>query len=141
MKRTLAVLSLLCMGALALALAWPQSGRDLNAEMVAAGQRFLAVLHKEQRTQATIAFTDEERLNWHYIPRERKGVAFKVLTPEQRDTADLLLQSSLSDDGLRKARAIRKLEEVLHAESGSSIRDPELYYVSIFGAPAEKSEW
>jgi hypothetical protein len=141
MKRLLLALSVFSIGALAVVLARSQSGANLTAEMVSAGQKFLAGLRKDQRAQATIAFADEERLNWHYIPRERRGVPFKVLTPEQREAADLLLQSSLSEDGLRKARAIRRLEEVLHARSGSAIRDPELYYVSIFGTPAEKSEW
>ena len=42
---------------------------NATAEMVAAGQKFLGILHKDQRGQATIAFTDEERMNWHYIPR------------------------------------------------------------------------
>jgi len=139
-KRALLVLSILGPGALA-AVAWQQSGRDPASEFVAAGQKFLASLRQEQRAQATIPFEDQERLNWHYIPRERKGVPSKILTPAQRNAADLLLESSLSDEGLRKARAIRQLEDVLRAEGGGSIRDPELYYVSIFGRPADKSEW
>ena len=116
-----------------------QSDGNPTAEMVAAGQKFLGMLHTDQRSQATIAFTDEERMNWHYIPRERRGVPFKVLTPAQRDAADLLLQNSLSEDGLRKARAIRRLEEVLHARSGSPIRDPELYYAP-FSARRRKNQ-
>src|SRR6266436_4314586 len=139
-KRALLVLSILGAGALA-ALAWQQPGRDPASEFVAAGQKFLASLRPEQRAQATIPFEDQERLNWHYIPRERKGVPFKILTPLQHNAADLLLESSLSDEGLRKARAIRQLEDVLRTEGGGSIRDPELYYVSIFGTPADKSEW
>lgn len=141
MKRILFLLTILGSGALGVALVWQQSGRDPAMELVAAGQKFLASLRKDQSALATIPFADKERLNWHYIPRERKGVPFKVLTPAQRDAADMLLQTSLSEDGLQKARAIRRLEEVLRAQSGSSIRDPGLYYVSIFGTPAEKSEW
>src|SRR5258705_12783338 len=107
-KRALLILSILGAGALA-ALAWQQSERDSASEFVAAGQKFLASLRQEQRAQATIPFEDQERLNWHYIPRERKGVPFKILTPAQRIAADLLLESSLSDEGLRKTRAIRQL--------------------------------
>jgi len=140
MKRTLLVLSLLGTAVIA-ALAWQQSRRDPASELVAAGQKFLASLRQEERAQASIPFADKERLNWHYIPRERKGVPFRILTPAQRNAADLLLEDSLSEEGLRKARAIRRLEEVLRAEGGGSIRDPELYYVSIFGTPADKSEW
>ncbi len=141
MKRhALLVLSILGAAAIA-ALAWQQSRRDPASELVTAGQKFLASLRQEQRAQATIPFADQERLNWHYIPRERKGVPFKILTPAQRTTADLLLESGLSEEGLRKARAIRQLEDVLRDEGGGSMRDPELYYVSIFGTPADKSEW
>jgi len=140
MKRTLLILSLLGTAVIA-ALAWQQSRRDPASELVAAGQKFLASLRQEERAQASIPFADKERLNWHYIPRERKGVPFRILTPAQRNAADLLLEDSLSEEGLRKARTIRRLEEVLRAEGGGSIRDPELYYVSIFGTPADKSEW
>jgi hypothetical protein len=139
-KRALLVLSILGAGALA-ALAWQQPERDPASEFVVAAQKFLGALRQEQRTQATIPVEDQERLNWHYIPRERKGVPFKVLTPAQRNAADSLLEDSLSEEGLRKARAIRQLEDVLRAEGGGSIRDPELYYVSIFGTPSDKSEW
>jgi Protein of unknown function (DUF3500) len=95
MKRLLLWLSMLSICGLTGVLVRSQSEGTPTAEMIAAGQKFLGILQKDQRSQATIAFTDEERLNWHYIPRERRGVPFKVLTPAQRDAADLLLQSSL----------------------------------------------
>ncbi len=139
MKGVPLALCLVCV--CAAALAWPQPASDPAAEMTAAAQQFLARLDAGQRAGATIAFADEERLNWHYIPRERKGMPFKGLTPVQREAAESLLRSGLSDAGLRKAASIRRLEDVLRAQSGSTIRDPEAYYVSIFGAPAEKSEW
>ena len=95
MKQLLLWLSLLSICGLAAVLVRSQAEGNPAAEMIAAGEKFLGILHEDQRSQATIAFTDEERMNWHYIPRERRGVPFKVLTPAQRDAADLLLQSSL----------------------------------------------
>ena len=32
-----------------------------------------------QRTQATFGYDDPERLNWHFIPRPRKGLPLKDL--------------------------------------------------------------
>ena len=128
-------------GVSAAALAWPQPASDPAAEMAVAAQQFLAKLDASQRARSTIAFGDEERLNWHYIPRDRRGVPFKGLTPAQREAAEGLLRSGLSDDAVRKAAGIRRLEEVLRAQSGSPLRDPEAYYVSLFGAPAAKAEW
>jgi hypothetical protein len=36
--------------------------------------QFLAALNTQQRARATFSFDTNERLNWHYIPRERRGV-------------------------------------------------------------------
>ena len=139
-KQVLLVLAIFGAAAL-VAIARQQPGLDPASQLVAAGQKFLASLRQEQRAKAIMPFADQERLNWHYIPRDRKGVPFKILTPTQRIAADSLLESSLSEEGWRNARAIRQLEDVLRAEGGGSIRDPGLYYVTIFGTPADKSEW
>jgi hypothetical protein len=141
MKRISLALSILCLGVLAAGVAGRQSVGNVTSEMVAAGQKFLAGLRKEQQSQAIIPFDDKERLNWHYIPRERKGLPYKSMTSQQRELANSLMASGLSQEGLRKAQGIQRLEDVLRAESGSPIRDPGLYYVSIFGTPGEKRDW
>jgi len=141
MKRTSLALSILCFGVLAAGVAGRQSVGNVTSEMVAAGQKFLAGLRKEQQSQAIIPFDDKERLNWHYIPRERKGLPYKSMTSQQRELANSLMASGLSQEGLQKAQGIQRLEDVLRAESGSSIRDPGLYYVSIFGTPGGKRDW
>jgi hypothetical protein len=141
MKRRPLILSIVCVGVLGVGIAGRQSVGNVTAEMGSAAQKFLAGLRKEQQSQATIPFDDKERLNWHYIPRERKGLPYKSMTAEQRELANSLIASGLSAEGLHKARRIQRLEDVLRAESGSSIRDPGLYYVSIFGTPGEKRDW
>jgi hypothetical protein len=141
MKRTSLALSILCSGVLAAGVAGRQSVGNVTSEMVAAGQKLLAGLRKEQQSQAIIPFDDKERLNWHYIPRERKGLPYKSMTSQQRELANSLMASGLSQEGLQKAQGIQRLEDVLRAESGSPIRDPGLYYVSIFGTPGEKRDW
>ena len=41
--------------------------------MSAAADSFIASLSADQRAKATFAFEDEQRLDWHFIPRARKG--------------------------------------------------------------------
>src|SRR5262245_5441544 len=62
-------------------------------EMAAAASRLLAALTPEQRAKATFEVKSDERLNWHFIPKERKGLPLKELTPAQRHLAYGLLSS------------------------------------------------
>jgi hypothetical protein len=63
------------------------------------------------------------------------------MSSEQRRAALALLKSSLSAGGFTKADAILHLEEVLFAASGSRIRDPELYFFTVFGEPSQQGAW
>ena len=87
-------------------------------------------------------FDDAERFNWHFIPRERQGLPYKEMTDAQRAAAVALLKTGLSTSGYGKAEAIRDLEDVLLAQSGSATRDRERYFFTIFGTPgAGKWGW
>jgi hypothetical protein len=103
---------------------------------------FLAGLEPVQRSKAQFTFADAERLDWHFIPRARHGLPFKEMTPAQRDLARGLLQAGLSQRGVLKANTIMELELVLR-ELGQnpSVRDPELYFFSIFGTPSDTAPW
>lgn len=111
--------------------------------MVEAANRFLASLTPEQRAKATFPFETGERQNWHFVPIERKGLALREMTPAQKHLATGLLAAGLSQQGLLKAESIMSLEDVLKAiEHGTGPeRDPEKYYVSIFGTPATDGTW
>jgi hypothetical protein len=115
----------------------PLRAADAAGEMAAAAKSFLAALTPEQKQKATFGFTDDERKNWHFIPRARKGLSYKEMTPDQRKLASALLNTGLSQRGYEKAVAIMSLEAVLaDIEKGrGAVRDPELYFVSIFGTP------
>lgn len=123
------------------AVAWAQSSANPVAEMAAAAQRFLNALSAEHRAAAVIPFDDAERQNWHYIPRDRHGVSMKQLTPEQRELGSALLRSGLSEDGVRKADGIRRLDRVLFEQTGNPIRDDHFYFYSIFGQPGDSGPW
>jgi hypothetical protein len=118
-------------------------GHGPAEDMREAAQRFLAALTPEQRAQATFTLEHPERLNWHFIPRDRKGVSLAELTPEQDHLAMGVLSSALSHRGLLKATTIMSLEAVLRElEQGRGpVRDPERYYHSIFGTPSAQQPW
>jgi hypothetical protein len=134
---------LLALGALAAAGAAvsAQEAAEPVPAMAAAANSFLSALDPPKRAKARVAFNSGERLNWGFVPRERKGVSIKEMSSEQRRAALALLKSSLSAGGFTKADAILHLEEVLFAVSGSRIRDPELYYFTVFGEPSKQGAW
>ena len=110
--------------------------------MVAAAAAFVAVLDDDEKKKAMLPFNSDERLNWHYVPMERKGLHYKSMTPAQQEKAHALLLVGLSSAGYKKIEAIRQLENVLHElENGNPIRDPGLYYFTIFGEPSEQGSW
>jgi formylmethanofuran dehydrogenase subunit E len=108
---------------------------EVGSMMADAARRFVASLDEKQATRATFSFSSPERLNWHWIPRERKGLPIKELKRDQRALAFGLLGTGLSTKGMLKATTIMSLEEILFVEEHGTgpVRDPELYFVSIFG--------
>ncbi len=103
---------------------------------------FLSSLNPELKAKAVFPFNSDERMNWHYIPKERKGVSWKELSAEQQTAAKTLVLAGLSKAGYAKVEAIRQLETVLHAmENNNPTRDPEKYHLTIFGEPAAKGTW
>ncbi|PSR57475.1 hypothetical protein AHMF7605_27310 [Adhaeribacter arboris] len=106
---------------------------------------FLSSLTEEQRKKATFPFGDEERFNWHFVPRDRKGVPLKEMTPAQQKMAMAILQTALSNQGYQKAKSIMEMEVILKAiekhPPENTYRDPGKYYFSVFGQPSEQEPW
>lgn len=110
--------------------------------MPAAAHAFLELLDDEQRKSAQLAFEIEERFNWHYVPRPRHGLSIDAMTLAQRDAAFALLQSSLSKLGYEKTKGVIELENLLgHLTGNPAFRNPDLYYLTIFGDPAADAPW
>jgi hypothetical protein len=63
------------------------------------------------------------------------------MTPAQRRLADSLLTTGLSHRGMRKALDIMYLDQILFEREQRAIRDPELYYISVFGEPGKSGHW
>ncbi|GMV90735.1 MAG: hypothetical protein AMXMBFR82_05130 [Candidatus Hydrogenedentota bacterium] len=110
-------------------------------DLVKASTAFLDALDADQRSAAVFPFNDEERLNWHFVPKERAGVAFKSMSPEQKELALDVLRAALSAEGYDKVETIRSLETVLREIEGRDYRDTELFYFTFFGAPAVDGVW
>jgi hypothetical protein len=112
-----------------------------GAQSVDAGQRitdqanrFLAELEDSQRRRTLIAFDSDNRLDWHYIPRNRSGLSLGEMTEAQAAAARALFSTVLNDEGLRLLDGVRLLEGVLREQQGAW-RDPGRYFVSVFGTP------
>jgi hypothetical protein len=113
--------------------------------MSAAASKFLETLSARQKARTQFLFNEEERYNWHYIPKNRKGISLSDLNGDNRKAAMNLLRTALSDTGYTKTLAIIELEAVLREVEGRSLnddyRDPGKYYFSIFGNPVADSIW
>ncbi len=62
----------------------------------------------------------------------------------RRALAHQLLRTGLSDGGYATANAVMEMETILRdleGPGGRFVRDPELYYFSIFGTPGDTGAW
>lgn len=113
--------------------------------MAAAANEFLKTLSAKQKSQIQFDFDENERYNWHYVPKSRKGVPLGDLSEVQQKAAMELLRTALSDTGFKKTTAIIQLEGILREAEGrpanDDYRDPGKYYFSIFGNPVTGSIW
>jgi hypothetical protein len=115
--------------------------------MAAAAVDWLASLDPAQRAKATWPFpAEEERTRWYYTPTERGGLPLAEMGPVQQRLAHRLVASGLSEGGYATAATVMGLENVLDAKEGwrrgydgravpHRGRDPQLYFVSVFGDP------
>jgi hypothetical protein len=118
--------------------------RDTAKRMIEAAGLFLDSLAPEQRTKALLRIDSGERMNWDYRPHERAGLSLRGMDSSQQRLVYALLASGLSYQGNIKALQIMSLEKTLRELEGPSSRfdrDPELYYVMIFGTPSSTLPW
>lgn len=119
--------------------------------MAAAATGWLASLDDRQREAAQRPFPDEEdRERWFYTPTDHGGLPLRSMAPHQQQRAHELLATALSPAGYVTATSIMALDNALDAEEGwrppgfqgrERTRDPELYYVRVFGTPGPDEPW
>jgi hypothetical protein len=111
-----------------------------------AAQQVIALLSPEQRAIAVFDLNASERLDWHFIPRDRPGISLKDMSAEQQARVAHLMKTALGAEGAAQVDAIRTLDDVLRwmAESQggkADHRDSGLYDFSVFGTPGAKQPW
>jgi hypothetical protein len=148
MKSTLGIAGASLLESSTLAMSYrdiPSANGSQSASMMsAAADAFISSLSAEQRSKTAFAFEDEQRFDWHFIPRPRKGIAFKELDPTQRLLGNALMSAGLGQRGLIRVATIMSLDAVLkELEQGGNgpVRDPELYFLSIFGDARSNNKW
>lgn len=114
--------------------------------MSTAATDLLESMSREMRMKASYPYMDGERLFWYYPPLNRHGVPLRDMNLDQRRYAMNLIASGLDKEAYDKVKKIIGLETVLaslEASEGlnSFIRDPELYYLTIFGDPTGIEPW
>ena len=142
MKKALALILLLAAPIFAL------TAHDPASEMATAAKLFIKSLDDKAKKAALLPLDGKDRETWTFLPDKfikpevkRKGLVIKKMTPQQRILTHGLLASALSHRGYLEATTIMTLEQILFDITGDAIRDPELYYVSIYGTPSKAGTW
>jgi len=118
-------------------------------EMAKAANLFLKSLDKEQTAAAHFPCDDDKREGWYFVPDKfikpagkRFGLPLTKMNGAQKALASGLVSSALSHKGFMQVQTVMSLEQILHEmENENPIRNPALYYVSIFGEPSAKGTW
>lgn len=119
----------------------------LAPETLATAQAFVASLDDQQRPHGRFPFDAEERYTFNYIPMVRGGVALGDMTAAQRAQTDKMLHAALSPSGFAQAQQIIAHEDILRElEKATGVanyerRNPQHYYLAIFGEPKSSSPW
>jgi hypothetical protein len=108
-----------------------------------AAQAFLGVLRPALRSECVFPVDSEDRTVWSYLPGKRRGLTLKKMNAAERAAAHGMLRASLSAQGYAKTTGVLELEAILRdlETFGGLSRDPELYYLAIFGDPSSARPW
>jgi hypothetical protein len=117
--------------------------------MAAAAEKFLAGLEPAQKERAAFKFDVKERTRWFFTPQQsqgkatRKGLPLVEMTDKQKGLALDLLKASAGEAGYKKAAVVMSLESILHdlEKRGAMVRNPEWYFVTVFGEPSKTGKW
>jgi len=112
-----------------------------SPEVARAAQRFLSALRPELKAECVLPLSDPDRLEWGYLPGRRRGLPLERMNAAEREAALAMLRASMSPRGAEKAEGVLELEGILRDLTGSSYRDPGLYYLAIFGVPSDEKPW
>jgi hypothetical protein len=114
-----------------------------------AAAAWLDSLDTEQRSIAQLPWPSEhERVRWFYTPTDHGGLPLASMDAGQQRLALRVLATGLSAEGYATATTVMGLENVLDRLEHWSVRwgrdrgrDPQLYWLRVFGDPGATSGW
>ena len=137
--RNLCALTMMCL------VAHSAEAQTATSRIVSAANTFLSTLDEAQRRKVMFAFDDDEqRARWSNLPVSsvgRAGLSMGELKGAQRSAAMALLAAAVSRKGYEKVQQIMDADEIHLRATGKPIFGRDLYFISILGAPSEKSPW
>jgi hypothetical protein len=127
------------------------------ASMAQAANALLESLTPEQRKTIALPLDSSDRTRWNFVPTSmfpRQGLPLKDMSETQRQRAHDLLRAGLSQRGYTTTTTVMNdLEAILRDTEaaarqraggggrGGQVRDPELYFFTVFGTPGQKQPW
>ena len=118
-------------------------------KMAEAAKGLLASLNAKQRGTLHREFGDE-RFIWDWLPgepRPRVGVRLLHMNDDQQKWVLDLIAASLDERATHQVHQTRQLERILRQFEKNSeevifvVRDPEQYWVGVFGEPGGREPW
>jgi uncharacterized protein DUF3500 len=115
------------------------------ADLLAAARKFLAALDPDKKKAASFAWDGPEWKSWNYFGVGgfiKPGLRLEQMNAAEKAAAWELLATVLSPAGLRKAKNVMLLQDVLASMgNGAGQRSSERFSFSVFGQPAETGAW
>src|SRR5215510_3942504 len=115
------------------------------ADLLARVRAFLATLEPDKLKAASFAWDAPEWRRWSYFGADgfiKPGLRLEQMSAAQKAAAWDVLAAALSPEGVRKARNVMLLQDILAASgNGTGQRSSERFSFSLFGTPAETGTW
>jgi hypothetical protein len=122
-----------------------EAGLASAADLTATTRAFLAGLDPDKRKAASFEWEGKEWRGWNYFgfPSVTKpGLRLEQMDVAQKDLAWALLATLMSPEGLKKARNVMMLQDVL-IELGDGVgqRSAERFSFAVYGTPGDTGAW
>jgi len=122
-----------------------ETGLAPAADLLARTQAWLTGLEPDKRKAASFAWNGPEWRGWNYFgfPSVIKpGLRLEQMSAAQKDAAWDLLAVVMSPEGIKKAKNVMILQDVLAERGdGAGERSSEKFSFSVYGTPGEAGTW
>jgi Protein of unknown function (DUF3500) len=122
-----------------------EAGLSSAAEFTARAQAFLAGLDPAKRKAASFAWDGKEWRSWNYFGFPtliKPGLRIEQMDASQKDLAWNLLAAVMSPEGIKKAKNVMVLQDVLaELGDGAGQRSSERFSFAFFGTPGKIGAW